>query len=318
MAKKPDPTAVDALVTNALLTLATADGPRRLVGRGDHPVLFAGKTGANKEALDRIQDAAVPLVAVEGKAKAESVRLTEAGFTRVLPHLPDERVGPLAKQVAAVLATAARLAFIRGVVSRTRAAAPELLPLVQETEAALEGENTARLAATVARRERDRAEEAAIVEILAALRRIGVSRLAALRQEYDIEGGSAADLPTIALHTREPLPQKPDMQAALLTPDTPEEKGFRREVIRRLAAQWREAIDAKRDDAVAFMEAGIGNVRGVRQIGTPGETARFDGEFYDADEGVSTGTPVRVVRPGWVIDEDDDRQHVILKAKVAR
>jgi hypothetical protein len=289
------------------------------VGRGDHPALFAGKTGASKEALDRIQDATAPLAVPEGKAKAETARLTEAGFTRVLPHLPDERVGPLAKQVAAALDTATRLAFIRGVVSRTRAAAPELLPLVQETEAALVAENKLRLATAAARRERDRVEEAAIVEILAALRRIGVSRLAALRQEYEIEGGAVADLPAIAERKPEPPAQNPDTPTpAPLTPQTQEEKGFRREVVRRLAAQWREAIEANRDDAAGFMEAGIGNVRGVRQVGTVGETARFDGEFHDAEEGVSTGTPVRVVRPGWAIDEDDDRQHVILKAKVTR
>lgn len=317
MAKKPaappDPAAVDALVTNVLLTLATADGPRRLVGKGDHLALFAGKTGANKAALDLCQAGPDPLVAAEGSAKAETVRLTEAGFSRVLPYLPDERVGPLARQLAATLPTAARLAFIRGVVSRTRAAAPELLPLLQETEAALEAETQARLVAVTARREREQAEEAAIEQILAALRRVGASRLAALRREYEAEGGRAADLPAVA-----PRPEPGPATRDPLAPQTPEEHGFRREVVRRLAAAWREAVELGRDEPARFLEAGIGNVRGVRQVGEAGETVRFDGEAHEADEGVSTGAPVRVLRPGWAIDEDDDRRFVILKAKVAR
>jgi hypothetical protein len=129
-----------------------------------------------------------------------------------------------------------------------------------------------------------------------------------LRREYEAEGGRAADLPTPA----------PKAAAESVAPTTPEEHGFRREVVRRLAAAWREAAEAGRDEPARFLEAGIGNIRGVRQVGEPNETVRFDGEFHEADEGISTGAPARVVRPGWAIDEDDDRRFVVLKAKVAR
>jgi hypothetical protein len=310
VAKKPDPTAVDALVTNALLTLATADAPRRLVGKGDHPALLTGKTGANKDALDRIQDAANPLAVAEGKAKTETARLTAAGFRTVLPHLPEDRVGPAAKALAGTLPTAERVAFLQDVVSRTPVASAELLPEYEAAVAAEKAEAEARAKEAEARREREERAKQAMVRWLELGEQRKKQRVEALLAELKAEGWAEAgggNGPVV------PPPPRPP-----LAPATPEEKGFRREVIRRLAAQWREAVEDRRDEPARFMEAGIGNVRGVRQIGAAGEATKFDGEFHEADEGVSTGAPVRVERPGWLIDEDDDRQHVILKAKVSR
>ncbi len=308
MAKKPA-VDVDALVDAALLTVATADTPPGLSAKGHANPLVPDKKGPNGAVIERLTAAAEPLVVVEGKAKAEAVRLTAAGFLRVLPKLSDDRVGPLAKAFTAGLGPADRVAFLEELVRRTPTAAPELLPELEAAVTAARAEADARVAAAAKRREREEASRAALTQWLALLDRRQQDRLDALRREFEAEGGRATDLPTPA-----PRPAT----AEPLAPQTPEEHGFRREVIRRLAAAWREAVELGREEPARFLEAGIGNVRGVRQVGDTGETVRFDGQAHEADEGVSTDTPVRVVRPGWAIDEADDRQVVILKAKVAR
>ncbi|QDU20173.1 hypothetical protein [Urbifossiella limnaea] len=308
MAKKPA-VDVDALVDAALLAVATADEPPGLSAKWHPNPLFADKKGPNGAAIERLTADAEPLVAVEGKAKAEAVRLTAAGFLRVLPKLPDDRVGPLAKAFTTGLGLDDRVAFLEELVRRTPTAAPELLPELEAAVTAARAEADARIAAAAKRREREEASRAALTQWLALLDRRQQDRLDALRREYEAEGGRATDLPVAA-----PRPAATEPVA----PQTPEEHGFRREVIRRLAAAWREAVELGRDEPARFLEAGIGNVRGVRQVGEPGESVSFDGENHEADEGVSTGAAVRVLRPGWAIDEDDDRRVVILKAKVAR
>ncbi|HEX4612277.1 MAG TPA: hypothetical protein VH092_29050 [Urbifossiella sp.] len=309
---------LDALVNTALISVAIAPAPPQLVGKGDTPGLFPGKAGANKAAIERLTAGPEPLVVVEGKGKTEAVRLTAAGLRHVLPQLPDDRVGPLVKGFLAALPTAERVAFLEDIVRRTPTAASELLPELEAAVAAEKAEAEARVVAAAERRRREDAAREALTRWLALLGERQQNRRDALRREYEAEGGRAADLPVFAERT-EPAPAAELTPAAApLAPATPEEHGFRREVVRRLAAAWREAVELGRDDPARFMEAGIGNIRGVRQVGEPGETVRFDGEFHEADEGVSTGATVRVVRPGWTIDEDDDRRFVVMKAKVTR
>lgn len=311
MAKKPA-VDTDALVTQALLTVTTADHPPRLAGKGDTPALFAGKTGANKAVIDVLTAEGAPLIVVTGKAAAEVVRLTAAGFWHVLPRLPEDRVGAVAKEFAASLELADRVSFLDEVIRRTPTAAPELMSELEAATTAEKAEAEVRIAAAAKRREREEVSRAALIRCLALLDERQQNRRDALRREYEAEGGRSADLPVPAAKAGPAAPAEP------LTPTTPEEYGFRREVVRRLAAAWREAVDLGRDDPARFLEAGIGNIRGVRQVGEAGETVPFDGEFYESDEGVSTGAAVRVVRPGWTIDEDDDRRYVVMKAKVTR
>jgi hypothetical protein len=308
VAKKPAAD-LDALVDTALLRVATADTPPGLSAKGHADPLFADKKAPSGAVIDRLTADDDPLVRVDGKGKAEVVRLTAAGFRRVLPKLPEERVGSLAKSFAAGLGAADRVAFLDEVVRRTPTAAPELLPELEVAAATEKAEAEARIAAAAKRREREEASRAALAQWLALLDRRQQDRRDALRREYEAEGGRAEELPepSAMQASREPV-----------APRTPEDHGFRREVMRRLAAAWREAVELGRDEPARFLEAGIGNVRGVRQVGEAGETVRFDGEVHEAGEGVSTGTPVRVVRPGWTIDEDEDRRFVVLKAKVAR
>jgi hypothetical protein len=311
VAKKPA-VDVDALVDTALLAVATADAPPGLSAKGHPAPLFKDKKAPNGTVIERLTAESEPLVAVDGKGKEEAVRLTPAGFRRVLPKLPEDRVGPLVKAYAAALPVAERVAFLDDIVRRTPTAAPELLPELEAATAAEKAEAETRIAAATIRREREEASRAALARWLALLDERQQNRRDALRREYEAEGGRAADLRLVLAAKVEPAAVEP------LTPTTPEEYGFRREVVRRLAAAWREAVDLGRDDPARFLEAGIGNIRGVRQVGEVSETVSFDGEFHEADEGVSTGAPVQVVRPGWTIDEDDDRRYVMMKAKVAR
>ncbi len=309
MAKKPA-VDTDALITQALLTVATADRPPRLAGKGDSPALFQSKTGANKAPIEAIAS----FVTVTGKGADEAVQLTAAGFTKIAGLLPEDRVGSAAKAVAGTLPTSERVAFLQDIVSRTPVAAAELLPEYEAAVTAEKVEAEARAKETEARREREERAKQAMVRWLELGEQRKQQRVAALLAELKAEGWAGA---TGGGDSVAPQPKLPVEPLTPLTPSTLEEKGFRREVIRRLAAQWREAVEDRRDEPARFLEAGIGNVRGVRQIGTTGETTKFDGEFHEADEGVSTGAAVRVERPGWLIDEDDDRQHVILKARVA-
>ncbi|MBN9522406.1 hypothetical protein J0H58_28450 [bacterium] len=306
MAKKPAAD-TDALVTQALLTVATADHPPRLAGKGDTPALFASKTRANKAPIEAL----ATFVTVSGKGADEAVQLTAAGFTKIAGQLPEDRVGPAAKTVAGTLPTSERVAFLQDIVSRTPVAAAELLPEYEAAVAAEKVEAETRVKEAEARREREERAKQAMVRWLELGEQRKQQRVAALLAELKAEGWKGAT------GGGDNVSPQPRLSVEPLTPSTPEEKGFRREVLRRLAAQWREAVEDRRDEPARFMEAGIGNVRGVRQIGTAGETTKFDGEFHEADEGVSTGAAVRVERPGWLIDEDDDRQHVILKARVA-
>lgn len=315
MAKKPDPSAVDALVTNALLTLATADAPRRLVGRGDHPALLSGKTGANKDALDRILDAAAPLVVTEGKARAEAARLTAAGFRTVLPHLPEDRVGPAAKALAGALPTAEKVAFLQDVVSRTPVASAELLPEYESAVAAEKAEAEARAKEAEARREReDRARQAMVrwIELGDERKR---QRVEALLAELKAEG--VAPPPADTAPPVPPPPATPNRGQAP-KPQTREDADFRRDVAERLVSSWRDAAQMGKAEARQFLETALDNVVTLRRIGEEGDEVPFDGALHEAIPGVFTDHPVKVTRSGWALEEDADREYVIQKAQVAK
>jgi hypothetical protein len=64
------------------------------------------------------------------------------------------------------------------------------------------------------------------------------------------------------------------------------------------------------------MESALWNVKGFRLIGEPGQRTSFDGRYHDGDPGLFTNDPVQVARPGWVLDEADGGEYVVLKARV--
>jgi hypothetical protein len=311
--KAPGPS-VDELVTKALVTLATADGPVRLSGKGDPPALFPSAAGTNKEAIARLKDESNSLLAVVGSGKTATVRLTAAGFRYVLPHLPEEKVGGAAKALASELPTGERVEFLNEVVRRTPVAAAELLPMLEEAVAAEKAETEARIAATARRRQAEEATRKAIERWNQLLAERQAQRVTALRKQLEAEGAEVPPaLPNVSApdgDSRQPEPP------SLLVPATREDVRFRREVAGRLVSAWLESYRLNKPEGRLFLETAMGNISGFRQIGEEGERVHFDGKYHECDTGVSTGAQVRVVRPGWVLEEEDG-EYRLVPAKVA-
>jgi hypothetical protein len=314
-AKKAAGPSVEELVTRALVDVATADGPRRMSGKGDHPAVFTTTAGGNKEAIARLKDADPPLVTISGKGKTETVRLTASGFREALPHIPEDKVGGVAKGLAAELPPAARVEFLNEIVRRTPAAAAELLVVLEEAAAVEKAEAEARAAAAAKRREAEEATRKAVARWLSLLEQRQQQRIEALTQELLAEGGK---VPELAPARRTPEPEPTREPAAPLLPETAEDTTFRRQVARRLVSSWLEAVEAKKDEARQYLETAIWNMTGFRQVGEAGQHVVFDGAQHDGPAGMFPGDRVRVVRPGWVLEEEDGREYPVLKAVVAK
>ncbi|HYH63513.1 MAG TPA: hypothetical protein VD866_02335 [Urbifossiella sp.] len=316
MAKKPAVDA-DALVTQALLTVATADHPPRLAGKGDTPALFAGKTGPNKTAIDALTAAGGPLVTVSGKGADEAVRLTRAGFERVAGQLPEDRVGAVAKSLAAGLPTAERVAFLQDVVSRSPVAAAELQSDYEAAVVAEKAEAEARLKESEARRAREERAKQAMVRWLELDGQRKQQRVATLLAELRAEGWTEAaggPGPVVPL----PPPPPPREPQPRLQPQTREDADFRRDLAERLVSSWRDAVQYKKNEARGFLETAMDNLVGLTRVGEEGDEVPFDGAVHEAVPGVFTDHPVRVTRSGWALEEDADREYVIQKAQVAK
>ncbi len=310
MAKKTGPS-VDELVSQALVKLATTDGPVRLTGKGDPPSLFTSAAGTNKEAIERLQSGQDPLVKTEGTGKSLSVRLSATGFRLALTHLPEDKVGLAAKGVSANLPVAERAEFLNEIVGRTPAAAAELLPLYEEAVAAEKAEADARRVAAAQKREQEEATHAALRRWLELSAQRKQHRIDALLKELEAEG---AEVP-------EPKPLPPPAEVARpklasLTPETAEDHTFQRQVARRLVSTWIDSWEENKPDARQLLETAIWNVTGFHPIGEVGQKVVFDGERHEGPAGVFTGDSVRVVRPGWTLEEDE-RVYVVAKAVVA-
>ena len=137
------------------------------------------------------------------------------------------------------------------------------------------------------------------------------ARITALQRELAAEGADPDEPLPATTKPRTPTAPPP-------APTTPEEKDFRRNVARRLVSAWVEAWDAKKPDAREYLESALWNVAGFRQVGQPGEQTKFDGRYHEGAPGLFTGDAVRFARPGWVLEEEDDREYVVLKALVTK
>lgn len=303
---------VEELVSGALVAIAIAEAPVRLAGKGEHPAIFSSTSGANKDALAKLKEADPPLVEVAGKGKAETVRLTAAGFQHVLPQLPEEKVGDSAKALAGDLPAAARAEFLDDIVKRSPAAAAALLPMLEEAIAAEKAEQEAKLAAVTKRREAEEATRKALEQWLALQQLQREQRLNALTRELLAEGGKVPEMPQPA-----PAPEG-NHKPAVLKPASADDAAFRRQVARRLVSSWLEAVEANKAEAKQYLETAIWNVSGFKPVGEAGEQVAFDGALHESDDGVSTGSPVRVERPGWLLEEEDGRDYLVLPARVKR
>lgn len=315
MAKKPA-VDTDTLVTEALLKVAAADTPPRLAGKGDTPALFPGKTGVNKTVLDALLTASGPLVSVSGKGADEAVRLTRSGFERVAGQLPEDRVGAVAKALAAGLPTAERVAFLQDVVSRNPVAAAELQGEYESAVAAEKAEAEARLKESEARRAREERAKQAMVRWLELDGQRKQQRISTLLAELRAEGWveSAGGTAPVA-----PLPPPPAAERRdRVSPTTREDADFRRDLAERLVSSWRDAVQYRKDEARGFLETAMDNLVGLKRVGEEGDEVPFDGAVHEAFPGVFTDHPVRVTRSGWALEEDADREYVIQKAQVAK
>ncbi|MBN9122718.1 MAG: hypothetical protein J0I06_26835 [Planctomycetes bacterium] len=305
----------DELVRAALLKVAEA-GEAKLTGKTDG--LFASASGANKEAVDACKSAEKPLLTVVGKeGKVELVTLAPAGFERIAADLPEDKVGAVAKRVAAAVPAAGRIDFIQDTIRRTPLATAELTPLLEEAIATEKAESEARVAAAAKRRATEEATEKALDRAKELIRQRRQNRIDAIKREWEAEGESAPELPAHKPAPEPAMAPQPEPKAAGSTqlPKTSEERDFRRNVADQLAASWRAAWDAKKDEPRDFLESAMWNVSGLKLVGEPGASLAFDGRYHESKSPVSSGESVRVARPGWALEEDE-RDYVVLKAVV--
>ena len=302
---------VDELIRSALLKAAETEVVK-LTDKVDG--LFASATGANKDAIGACKSAEKPLLTVVGKeGKAELVALAPAGFERVAADIPEEKVGAVAKRVALAVPAAERVAFIQDALRRTPLAAPELTPLLEEAIAAEKAAHEARIAAAAKRRAAEEAAKAALERAAQLIAERQRNRLDALRREWEAEGASADDRPERAAQPQ--VGAQPAATTLLSKPNGPDEVGFFRQVARRLVSSWLEAVRLGKPDARRFLEVAMGNLDVLEPLGAEGQATDFNGAYHKAETGISTGTRVTVVRPGWRLIEDDG-EYVIEQALV--
>lgn len=302
----------DEVVRKGLIDLAAADGPRRLLGKGDYPAIFDVKR-AGKPAEAACLDPAAPLVTVAGTGKKAAATLTAAGVLTVADGVPADRIGPVVAAVAGPIPPAERIAFLEGVVEKAPAARAALLPLL-ETAAAEERADRA------SRFERDARRHAAEVAGIAAAERW----VAVIRQRIEDETADlvarlaylrgAASSQTVVVPAPTPVPA-PDGLGPAPVPVTRDDNSYRRQVAHRLVSVWLEACRLGKDEPRRFIEAALANVVGISPVGEPGDEVPFDGARHSLSRSLGDRAEVRVVRPGWVL-EDDDGEHVLTPALV--
>jgi hypothetical protein len=322
-APKP-PAPVEKLVSHALKLAATKPEAKWL---GASPAaLFSTKEANHEAAIAECTKPDAPLLKQVGKVGV----LTAAGFEKIAAELTDaeandiyerligevseEKVGALAKVAAGRIALEKRADFILEAIRRTPKATAELNPLLAEVNAAAKAEAEAKVAAALKEKQEHDAEMLALEETKRLREEHFQLKRDAIRRQWEALGG---DLKELTEH--EPTPKRKKGSIAdtdeAPEPNTPEERDFRRYETDRLAAAWREAWDAKKDEGREYLETAMWNIRGFRMIGEVGAELPFDGRRHESTTSVFTDDSVRVVRPGWLLKTDDD-EYIALKALV--
>jgi hypothetical protein len=299
---------VGDLVRNALLKVAEATDAVKLTAKTD--ALFASAAGANKNAIAECLKADKPLLAVVGKeGKVDLVALAPAGFERIASDIPEEKLGQVAKRVASSISAAARIEFIQEALRRTPLTAPELTPLLEEAVAAEKAAQEERIAAAAKRQQMEEASRNALERAIQLLEDRRQSRINALRRELEVEGERAEEV--LLPRRGEPQPQ------GTPPPANAGDADFRRDVARQLAASWRATWEMNKPEVREFLESAMWNIRGLRLVGEVGELLPYSGKSHESVAGVFSGDTVRIVRPGWVLDEDAG-EFVVLKAVIEK
>jgi len=71
-------------------------------------------------------------------------------------------------------------------------------------------------------------------------------------------------------------------------------------------------------EAREFLESAIWNINGFKPVGEVGQRLSFDGRYHEGGSNLFTGDLVKIVRPGWLFEEADDSEYVVLKAQVSK
>jgi hypothetical protein len=299
---------VGDLVRGALLKAAEATHAVKLTGKTDG--LFASAAGANAEAIAECKNAEKPLLAVVGKeGKADLVSLAPAGFERIASDIPEEKIGLIAKRVASAVSAALRIDFIQDTIRRTPLAAPELTSLLEEAVAAEKAEQEARIAAATKRKQMEEESRKALERAIQLLEDRRQSRINALRRELEAEGEHAEEV--ILPRRAAPHPQ------GGTAPASAEDGDFRRDAVKQLAASWRATWEMNKPEIREFLESAMWNINGLRLIGEVGERVAYSGKLHESVAGVFSGDTVRIIRPGWVLDEAAG-EFVALKAVIEK
>ncbi len=299
----------ESVVLRILEAIAGApDGELKLLGKDEPAPLLASKAGPNKVVYEQLTTTGVIVTRTENKK--DYAKLTALGFEKVAAKLTPEILGPAASRVADQLPLSERVEFLNGIVRQNPAASADLSVLLEETIAAEAMEQAARLAAKAKIVAQEEVTRKGLIEWQRLLDVRRAARIEAMKKEFALEG-QTVDVPNQDVKSRTtPTPLPP---AA-----TEDEKDFRRQVARRLVSSWLEAVDGGKAEAREFLEAAIWNIDGLRQIGEPDEATKFDGLYHEGIADVFTGDAVKIARFGWILDEADDKEYVVLKAAVTK
>ena len=304
---------VEELVDQALCKLASSEGPIPLSGKGP-TALFPSVSAGIKLAINRMQTEGEQLIDVLKVGKATQVTLTPVGLRQVLPKLSGEVAARAATVVVGKLSAIEKIPFLDEVIREQPEAALGLLPVLQNATAEEAAEREARIENARKRRETEEATRRALEEWQRSLESRRQQRVELLKREFEAEGAEIPVAPK-PVEMKTELQPNPKADEPILRPETSEERSFCRDVAGRLVAAWIEAIRMKKDEGRFFLETALGNISGCRQIGEEGEQVRFDGTYHESDVGLSTGTTVRILRPGWALDEDDG-EYILAPARV--
>ncbi|MCI0703298.1 MAG: hypothetical protein L0241_19645, partial [Planctomycetia bacterium] len=245
--------------------------------------------------------------------------ITAAGFERIAGELAEAEVIALAKTTAAGMSSVERVTFLQGVISRTPNTAAELTPVLDDAVAAKKADLEAAAAEKAKQAAAAATNRAALERALELSKQDFENELNAIKRQWEALGQKLSDLPA---HKRAPEPEpKPQPKRGATgtapEPKTEEEKDFRRDVANQLAASWRAAWEANKHETRDYLESAMWNISGLKLLGEPGAKVAYSGRYHDSVQGVASNDQVRIVRPGWVLDEDGN-DYVVLKAVIQK
>lgn len=297
---EPKPIDVDAEVTKALLMIATAEKPMRLIKRGaGHDAVFASdKTEKAKKVVEKCLEDGKELVAVidEGTTQ-ERTELTPAGRSLVAAEIelkgsklpPEERLTYFTDEAQRKLIPAARYEEVLGALTAE---------LAKADAAKAEANRRIREA-----REEDERKLQAALRVIAERK---TAEVAFHTRELAALGVVVGSRPHIVDTVEPVLPKLP-------MPTNDEEKDFRRQYARRLVSAWYQAVAQGNKDGQRFLEDALYNMDGLHVIGEVGSQVTFDPVMHEPSHGAEVGARITITRCGWWLEEPQGR-YILLRA----